>query len=224
MTLLPINGTDPDLGPAIFAPLDNSITPSPFLWGQGGAKLTPDELARRQKVASALMQSNYSPVANIWQGLGRVADNVMGAIDQKKLDKQASSANDDRNSQIAALLGQGNQDLVPGLSSNDAVVSALAGDVFKSRQPKQIAPNEFDRALIGAGIDPHSAQGQALYAQRANTLAMPSPQFVPDGLGGGQWVVPPNGGIPQPSQVPQAPVGKLTPIEGGGASNSVGGF
>ena len=35
------------------------------------------------------------------------------------------------------------------------------------------------------------------------------PQFIPDGMGGGQWAAPPmQGGMPRP-------VGKLTPIDGG---------
>lgn len=51
----------------------------------------------------------------------------------------------------------------------------------------------------------------------------PSPKmnFIPDGMGGGQWVAVPTA---QTSQSPLKPVGKLTPIDGGPTPTASGGF
>lgn len=92
----------------------------------------------------------------------------------------------------------------------------------------------FDRALVNAGIDPQSPQGVELYRQRATTMAQGQPQeprmiTLPDGRAifgtmdeirsiiGGQGAA--GGGQPPPR-----PVGRLTPIGGGGVSNGTGGF
>lgn len=82
---------------------------------------------------------------------------------------------------------------------------------YEVAHPKAPADDVFTRTLSAAGIDPASPEAQALYRQRANTLANPAPQWVPDGLGGGRFVQPPSASAsPQPS----APVGKLTPMGG----------
>lgn len=85
--------------------------------------------------------------------------------------------------------------------------------------------DQFTEYLQAAGIDPASPQGQALYRQRATTLASPAPQFLSDGMGGGRWAQPPamDYGSPSPampSALPTRPVGRLTPIQEGGAGGS----
>lgn len=87
---------------------------------------------------------------------------------------------------------------------------------YEAAHPK--APNDdaFTQTLRNAGIDPASAQGRTLYMQRAQTLASPAPNFVSDGAGGGRWVQPPAAGMM--GAAPAAPVGKLTPLGGGGAA------
>jgi len=83
---------------------------------------------------------------------------------------------------------------------------------YEAAHPTIAKDDTFTRTLSAAGIDPASPQGKALYLQRATTLANPA-QFIPDGAGGGQYVRP-NASMQAP---PQAPVGKLTPLGGGGA-------
>lgn len=78
---------------------------------------------------------------------------------------------------------------------------------YEAAHPKAPADDTFTRTLTGAGIDPASPQGKALFLQRAQALANPA-QFIPDGAGGGHYARP-------NAAVPQAPVGKLTPMGGG---------
>lgn len=117
---------------------------APFVWGQGGARLTPEELARRQQIASALMQSDFSPVGSVWEGLGRVANNISGALDQRSLDREQEAVSADRNSQIAALLGEGNADLAPGLGSTDPTVNSVAQSLLGQRIKTPAQPYRFE--------------------------------------------------------------------------------
>lgn len=151
---------------------ENIATPStfwepqpdePFVWGKGGARLTPEQIAAQQAIAQQMMQSDYSPVGSVWEGLGRVTDNVVGAFKSRKLEKDALSANEARTAQIAALLGGTNADLAPAIGGSDSVVSALAGDLLKARTPKQGAPHYWetnDGSLAVVGPD---GRPQVLY-------------------------------------------------------------
>lgn len=56
------------------------------------------------------------------------------------------------------------------------------------------------------------AEGQAAY----RSMQSAKPQFIPDGMGGGQWATPPAAGA-MPT-APMRPVGPLVPISGGPAS------
>jgi len=84
---------------------------------------------------------------------------------------------------------------------------------YKAEHAGPAQDDAFTTTLRNAGIDPQSAEGKALYRQRAQTQANPAPTFVSDGAGGGRWVQPSFGANAAP---PSAPVGKLTPV--GGAS------
>lgn len=87
---------------------------------------------------------------------------------------------------------------------------------YEAAHPKAQAEDNFTRTLRNAGIDPSSPEAMALYRQKALTDASPAPNFVSDGAGGGRWVTPPSPGMGM-GAAPQAPVGKLTPLSGGGA-------
>jgi len=82
---------------------------------------------------------------------------------------------------------------------------------YEVAHPKAQADDVFTRTLQAAGIDPSSPEAMRLYRQRADTLANPTPQWVPDGLGGGRFIDPRTSG----GAAPQAPVGRLTPMQGG---------
>ena len=77
----------------------------PFIWGQGGRRMTPEDIARERALAARQMQSDYSPVQHWSQGLGRVADNVLGALRDRKAQK-AADANAADGQRIAELLTQ----------------------------------------------------------------------------------------------------------------------
>ena len=144
---------------------------TPFVWGQGGAQLTPEQLAGQRDIASALAQADYSPVQNWAQGLGRVLDNFTGSQDLKRLDGEEAQMNEQRAAQIAQLLGPQNADLAGAFSSGDKTLGSLAGGIMESRTPKQAAPTEWERTLEDSGVVRGSPEWQKAMATKvANTL------------------------------------------------------
>lgn len=226
------------------APLDIAPAqqaPEPFIWGAGGAKLTPEQLLAQQEIARDRMRSDYSPVGSVWEGLGRVADNWLGALDNKRLSKEQAAANADRSAMIAQMLGPDNQDLAGAVSSGDKVVAALAGDVLERRNPKARNPFEFEQMLVAGGYQPgtpeYQQQVRSMIVGKNDpfvTATLPTGDFFAGRqsafgqyLKGGDQAVsgatPGGAGSAPPAMLPQAPVGKLTPI-GDGSGNAPGGF
>lgn len=116
--------------------------PEPFVWGAAGSKLTPEQLALRQKLALQNQQGDYSPIASPWQGLARVAQNVTGALDQKALDKESAAQSAASQGVITALTGgdpaaQKNA-VAAALMGSDPVAQKLAFDVNSRLNPKPV--------------------------------------------------------------------------------------
>lgn len=82
--------------------------PTPFVWGAGGSRLTPDQIARQREIADALLAQgmDMSPVAHPLQGLARVAQAAAGAYRGYRAD-QAETANGARDGELLAGLFSG---------------------------------------------------------------------------------------------------------------------
>jgi hypothetical protein len=197
-----------------------------FQWGEGGARLTPEEIASRRSVTQQQIAAgmDFSPVKSWTQGAARVAQALIGSMEQKKLDK-ASAANASASQQIlAALTGGGS---VAGGKGNDAATLAAISSPYISDDtkaalklqwqathkepppPHYFQTNNGSEAVIGADGRP-----QIIYQDPD-----PKMNFIPDGMGGGNWVPVPTQSAGAPSSAPPLrPVGKLTPITGGAPS------
>ncbi|MBA4774301.1 MAG: hypothetical protein H2044_01425 [Rhizobiales bacterium] len=96
-----------------------------FVWGSGGAKLTPEQIAKQREIEDALLQKgvDVSPVGDWTQGLARVANAAAGSFRRGRLAK-AEKENKDWNAgkfgEIASLLAGG------GASSQSAASTAPA--------------------------------------------------------------------------------------------------
>jgi hypothetical protein len=146
-----------------FAPMAAALgaaLPAPFTWGAGGAQLSPEQLALRQKLAAQNQQTDYSPILSPWQGLARVAQNVMGALDQRALDKQGAAQQAQSNGVLQALAGSDPATVNPGLvaaalQSSDNQVQAFGKDVFDKAHPKQGEAGSIEKNYnFINGIDP----------------------------------------------------------------------
>ncbi|EQB03921.1 hypothetical protein [Sphingobium sp. HDIP04] len=221
-------------------PMPQQQAPAPFVWGQGGARLTPEQLLAEQEMARDRMKSDYSPVSSVWQGLGRVADNWLGALDARRLDKEQAAVNADRTAMIAQMLGPENADIAAVLASGDKTAASLADNVLSIRNPKARNPFEFEQMLSAGGYVPgtpeYQEQVRSMIERKSDpfiTANLPSGDFYAgpqSGFGlllkGGDpasGVVPGTVGSSPPANIPTAPVGKLTPI-GGGSGNAVSPF
>lgn len=81
----------------------------PFVWGAGGSKKTPEEIARDKEIAAELLMQagNTSPVGHWTQGAARVVDALGGVLKQRRADA-AGIENDTYNQGIiSSLLGGG---------------------------------------------------------------------------------------------------------------------
>lgn len=230
MTLMPITRRDGsavlDTGPQ--APQGG------FLWGQGGAMVSPEQLALERRAALGRTQGDYSPIASPWQGLARVADNVIGALQLRNLDKR-EAAQQDAQSKIIQALVPGNEALATGLASPNPVVAALAGDVFKSQLPKQVAPHYWETNNGSLGMIGADGRPQIVYEDptpKINWITADNPDgtksLIPVGPNGPMQG---GGGPASPALgagMLTAPVGKLTPIDpsqmGGPSQPAAGGF
>lgn len=166
------------------APVDYSIpsapmTQEPFYWGAGGARMSPEEMARRQQIASNQMQADFSPVGSMWEGLGRVVNNVSGALQQRKLDKEGKAQRQQSMAVAEALAGGGASqgDLIRAAS--DPTLGAGVNDVatllLKAQQPKQRNPFEFEQMLEAGGYQPGTPEYQA---QVRNMITAKNDPFV----------------------------------------------
>jgi hypothetical protein len=81
----------------------------PFVWGEGGAQLTPAQLSSRRQLTQAMMAQgmDYSPVKSPWQGLARVAQSVAGAYQGRQADQEEAAARQQAIAGLAAALGGG---------------------------------------------------------------------------------------------------------------------
>lgn len=143
----------------------------PFLWGNGGARLTPQQIARERQMAAQMAEGamDFSPVQHWTQGLGRVAQGLLAGLDYRNADA-AATKNEEFNKgltdKIAAMLMGGGSSSAPAASAalpSSGVASELA-ITSPSSAPLSAAPPEtaalegyIREAATKRGIDPDVA-------------------------------------------------------------------
>lgn len=193
--------------PAV-APMQN-LAPapaSPFVWGDGGAQMTPEEIARRRALAAKMGQPDFSPVGHWTQGLGRVVTGLMAGLENRKLNK-ASAANTDHSKAIMqALLG----------GKSDAVTAALV-DPTLSDEVRGFAKMQWERA----NPKPVNNDTVADYQFISKTLGPEAgKQYLQSKANPIQWIQAANpDGTKQ--LIPMGPNGPLT-MGGGGPASTAG--
>lgn len=146
----------------------NPATDLPFIWGQGGQRMSPDDIEAKRKVAQALMANgmDFSPVQSWAQGLARVAQGVAGRLDERNLDRSAAANNAESQDVIAKLLapggGGGTAPLAalanPNLGSGAKTIAEL---LYKQNNPAPRAPGADEELLLAQGLVPGTPQYQA---------------------------------------------------------------
>lgn len=147
---------------------------APFVWGRGGAALTPEQLARIREAEAAKLAGGIdtSPVGHWTQGLARVADAAAGAFRRGQLES-AQSENDSYNADVVrGLLGLGSggassaeaaADLpMPGAASEMSSTSPAPVDISGDRQTfvDSLLPAAIEEGKR-TGVDPRIIVAQA---------------------------------------------------------------
>lgn len=159
----------------------------PFVWGAGGAKLTPDQIAELRARGMAKSQSDYSPVGHWLQGVGRVVDNATGALDVKRAERM-NEQNNARDMEFAeALAGGGVDDATIARVLMDpnagAGVREFAGMEYAARRPKASAPTELEKLMIAANIQRGSPQWNSQIEAELTNRRDPFVNFSGPGFG-----------------------------------------
>ena len=129
---------------------------TPFVWGRGGRKLTPDQVERERESAALLAKGamDYSPVAHWSQGLNRVAQGLLAGLDYRRADNADAEIANVNKGLIESLLGGGSSASSAAPVSSSAIpMTSAAGEVSATSpnvQPLDMSGNEVYNEFIGA--------------------------------------------------------------------------
>lgn len=117
---------------------------APFVWGAGGSKKTPEQIAQEKEVAAEILMraGNTSPVGHWTQGAARVVDALGGVIKERRANA-AGAENASHNQSVIAKLLSGNAS--PAESPATIPMTSAAGEVSAtapSAQPVDMTGNE----------------------------------------------------------------------------------
>lgn len=194
------------------APSAPLMSAEPFVWGEGGSRMTPEQVAQLRAMGQSRTSTDFSPVGHWTQGLGRVVDNVMGAYDLKRAG-EADEANAAADAEIAEMLANGGGDnaaLARVMMDRNAGagVRDFAGMEYARRNApvKERAPTETEKLLMASGVEPGSPEWNAQIQAELLNRRDPFTTFQGPGIGytGRQsGLVAALGGGGQSSGVPQ---------------------
>lgn len=140
--------------------------PEPFVWGEGGARMTPADIKIAQELAARGAEGDYSPVQHWSQGLGRVLDGLSAGMDRRRAGK-AEEANAAQSRSVAEILagdGATDADLMGAVSNPyiDPVVRTLADSMRKERAELN-KPEYFMSGRDRVKYDPRAGQSSIIY-------------------------------------------------------------
>jgi len=156
--------------PALEQPLSDA-QPRPgaaFVWGQGGERMTPEEIAMQRRRAAELGRAgtDYSPLGHWTQGLARMADGFAGGLDARHA-RKAGEANAAESRSIAEILADdavSDEDVIAAAGNPyiDPVVRALA-ESMRAERAELNKPQYFTLGNDRVMFNPSSGQSSVLY-------------------------------------------------------------
>lgn len=225
--------------PDIAGPADPGmpLPPPAYVNGPGGARLTPGMIAQRSQMAQGLMAAGMdtSPVGHWTQGLARVAQSLVGGLQQRRLDKATAANAADSQAALASLGGGGNEQTIAAILANpnlDPGVKDVAKLQWQATHRAPVQPTEFERMVAAAGIQPGTPEYTSIMRQAVTNKANPMQavpgvdeqgnqilRFIrPSAMGGGDPVstAPAGGASPPATLPPDFDFGGPTPAASGG--------
>jgi hypothetical protein len=119
-----------------------------FLWGDGGAQLTPEAISAQRKIAQAMISRGVdaSPIQSWTQGAARVAEGLMGAVDSRRADASERQNAVAEKELLASLIGGGTAPVAAVAPVTDPVAASAV-----------VAPAGTDQATYPAPVAPAAA-------------------------------------------------------------------
>ncbi len=145
-----------------------------FVWSGGGQRLTPEQMAGRQRMASQNMEAGMdtSPVGHWTEGAARVARALVGGMEQRRLDR-AAAANAAESGAVARLLAGGGKGVDPaaydatliGAATNKYIDPAVRDLALSEREriAKANAPEYFMSGRDRVRFDPRTGTSSVVY-------------------------------------------------------------
>lgn len=126
-----------------------------FVWGQGGSKKTPEQIAREREVADAILAraGDTSPVGHWTQGAARVVDALGGVVRQRRADAADAEIADVNKGLISSLLGGGTS----AASSGAPIPMSSAGGEISATAPGTVG--NVDPSIRSGIVETASALG-----------------------------------------------------------------
>lgn len=118
----------------------------PFIWGQGGRRLTPEDIALQRQMAEQqrMAGADFSPVGSVWEGLGRVVNGLSSSYSSEQARREAERNAAESQSIAELLMGQGES-----APDNNAVLQALVNP-YVSDEVRQLAGMQYQRMNAAA--------------------------------------------------------------------------
>lgn len=139
-----------------------------FVWGQGGQRMTPEEIAMQRQRAAELGRAgmDYSPLGHWTQGLARMADGFAGGLDARHA-RKAGETNAAESRSIAEILAGdavSDEDVIAAAGNPyiDPVARALA-ESMRAERVELNKPQYFMSGNDRVMFDPSSGQSRVLY-------------------------------------------------------------
>lgn len=123
-----------------------------FIWGDGGAQLTPEAIAAQRRVAQAMMQrgADYSPVQSWTQGAARLAEGLVGGWESGRADVAERQNATAERELLASLIS-------PGAPTNIVPPAAAVAPTTAPAAAAIVAPSGTDQATYPAPAAPAAA-------------------------------------------------------------------
>lgn len=117
----------------------------PFVWGQGGRRMTPEQVAAERARALELGAGDYSPVGHWAQGLGRIADGLESGFARRDANRAADVNAAETDAVLKALMeGSPNQQTTIAAATNPYVTDQVR-TIAQSLMPKRAQPTDLQR-------------------------------------------------------------------------------
>lgn len=135
---------------------------APFLWGNGGAMLSPEQVARDREIAAALMGNSmdYSPVDHWLQGAARAAQGLVGGLKDRWATEAETSGREGFQSRWDDVFGGG----------QGASPSALAASVPAASVPTSADASAIRQGLVNRGLPDYVADAFVMNFQDESGL------------------------------------------------------